>query len=99
MKACLGCLFLLALSSVLTPAADKVDFARDIQPIFASRCYECHGERKQKSSFRLDDKAVAFRGGESGKPALVPGNSDASRLIQFVTNSNPDERMPSSPSR
>ncbi len=75
------------------PAA-PVDFARDIQPIFASRCYECHGEKNQKSSFRLDDKTVVLRGGESGKPAIMPGNSSASRLIQFVSNTNPDERMP-----
>ena len=76
------------------PATARVDFARDIQPIFASRCYECHGEVKQKSGLRLDDKAVALRGGESGKPAIAPGSSASSRLFQLVTHPNPDERMP-----
>ncbi|GDY21739.1 hypothetical protein LBMAG56_30860 [Verrucomicrobiota bacterium] len=86
-------LFPLFVSTVLAAPA-PVDFARDIQPIFSNRCYECHGERKQKSGLRLDDKAVALRGGESTKPAIVPGNSAASRLIQLVSHSNPDERMP-----
>ena len=94
MKARLGCLLLLALGALPTPAADKVDFTRDIQPIFASRCYECHGERKQKSGLRLDDKAVVLRGGESTQPAVVPGSSGTSHLIQLVSSPKPDERMP-----
>ncbi len=80
--------------AVAAPAPVVVDFARDIQPIFAGRCYECHGDQKQKSGFRLDDKAVALRGGESGKPAVVPGNSAGSHLIQLVTGANPDDVMP-----
>ena len=49
----------------------KVDFARDIQPIFIKRCFECHGPDKQKSDLRLDRKADALKGGKSGKPLLL----------------------------
>ena len=94
MKARLGCWLLLALGALPMPAADKVDFARDIQPIFASRCYECHGERKQKSGFRLDDRAVVLRGGESAKPAVTPSSSATSHLIQLVTHPDAAARMP-----
>ena len=78
-------------------AADppKVDFGRDVQPIFIKRCYECHGPDKQKSDLRLDRKEDAFRGAKSGKPTLVPGKSAASHLIERVISSDPDERMPS----
>jgi len=76
------------------PAAASIDFAKDIQPIFAERCYECHGEKKQKSSFRLDVKTTAFAGGESGKPAIVAGKSSDSALIRHVTSADPDEMMP-----
>lgn len=76
------------------PAPSSVDFAKDIQPIFAERCYECHGEKKQKSSFRLDVKSTALAGGESGKPAIVPGKSSDSALIRHVTSADPDEMMP-----
>src|SRR6266404_3422881 len=53
----------------------KVDFARDIQPIFIKRCFECHGPDKQKSDLRLDRKADALRGGKSGKPLFLAGKS------------------------
>jgi hypothetical protein len=33
-----------------------VDFVKDIRPILAQRCYECHGEKKQKGDLRLDRK-------------------------------------------
>jgi mono/diheme cytochrome c family protein len=78
----------------LASAAAPVDFARDIQPIFAARCYECHGEKKQKSDYRLDVRQTALQGGESGKPAIVPGKSAESALLKHVTSSNPDEMMP-----
>jgi len=76
-------------------AAVKVDFVRDVEPIFASRCYECHGEKKSKSSFRLDDKARAFLGGDSGKPFLIPGKSSQSQIVLRVAGLvKPDEVMP-----
>ena len=78
-------------------AADptKVDFARDIQPIFIKRCYECHGPDKQKNDLRLDRKHDALRGGKSGKPVFVAGKSAESQIIERVTSQDPDEVMPS----
>src|ERR1043165_7497783 len=55
-------------------APGQVDFARDIQPILSKFCYECHGPEKQKGGLRLDQKAAALKGGDSG-PLLVPGKS------------------------
>ena len=76
------------------PASGPIDFAKDVQPIFASRCYECHGEKKQKSNLRLDDRENVTRGGESGKPAFIAGKSADSHLIQLVAGTNPEEVMP-----
>ncbi|MBI3849229.1 MAG: DUF1553 domain-containing protein [Verrucomicrobia bacterium] len=72
----------------------KVDFSREIRPIFESRCYECHGAQKQKSGLRLDRKSNAFRGGDSGKPAIVATKINDSPLIQKITSQDPDEMMP-----
>src|SRR6266567_3828852 len=84
------------LMAIQVPAAEqtKVDFARDIQPIFIKRCYECHGPDKQKHDLRLDRKADALRGGKSGKPLFLAGKSAESELIARVTSQDPDEVMP-----
>ena len=71
-----------------------MDFAKQIQPILEQRCYECHGSQKQKSGLRLDRKSAAFKGGDSGKPALLRGKSAESLLIQKITSPDPDEVMP-----
>jgi mono/diheme cytochrome c family protein len=34
-----------------------VDYARDVQPIFASHCYSCHGPQRALGGLRLDDAA------------------------------------------
>src|SRR5262245_58902069 len=68
----------------LPPAATKkIDFETDIRPIFAKSCFECHGPQKQRSGFRLDQKAAALQGGDLG-PAIIPGNSAESPLVQYV---------------
>jgi len=86
------------LAAVATPlcarAAARVDFKRDVQPILEQRCYECHGEKKQKSGIRFDRKATVFKGGDSGKPAVVSGKSGESLLFQRVVSTDPDELMP-----
>jgi mono/diheme cytochrome c family protein len=59
------------------PAKSRVDYARDIQPLLAKRCYVCHGPQQQMSGLRLDQKESALR-------VIQPRNSAASRLIRMV---------------
>ena len=78
-------------------ADDKApDFARDIQPLLKSRCYSCHDVRKKTAGLRLDVRSVAFRGGDSGKKAIVPNQASQSDLIRRVTSANDEEVMPPS---
>jgi mono/diheme cytochrome c family protein len=77
----------------LAAQSQQVSFDRDILPIFASRCLSCHGEKKQNGGLRLDAKAFAMRGGQSG-PVIVAGNAAGSRLYQRVAAQDDDERMP-----
>jgi len=74
-------------------ATRGVDFAVDIQPLLAGRCYSCHGPEKQKGDLRWDDRASVLKGGENG-PVLVPGNSSASRVIRLIAGLEPDSIMP-----
>lgn len=67
-------------------ATDAVDYARDIKPLLAARCYACHGALRQQSGLRLDTAAAVLVGGEQG-PAIDPGQSEQSLLIGVVTGS------------
>ncbi len=82
--------FLLATPILAAP----VDFVRDVRPIFQSRCYECHGEKKQKSGLRLDLKSAALRGGDKHGPDIVPHKPAGSPLLHFVTTQDEDDIMP-----
>ncbi len=64
-------------------AAAKVDFAKDIAPIFEKSCVECHGAEKQKGKLRLDTKDATFKGGENGD-AVVAGKPDKSDVYRRV---------------
>jgi len=75
-----------------SPAA-KVDFVRDVLPIFRSSCLKCHGPEKPKGQFRLDSRSPAMKGGVGGK-AILPGRSADSPLIKLLVASDPEERMP-----
>jgi hypothetical protein len=74
-------------------ATDAADFEKEIRPLLEKRCVECHGAKKQKADLRLDLRAHAFKGGESGV-VIVPGDSAKSPLFQRVISESDDERMP-----
>ena len=85
---------LLLLWATAAESVTPVEFHRDIKPILVRRCVACHGPEKQKAGLRLDRKADAMRGGESGKPVILPGKADKSPLLQRLTTHDEDERMP-----
>ena len=68
-------------------------FEKRVRPLLADRCYECHGEKKQKGGLRLDSAAAVLQGGDSG-PALVAGKPEQSHIIKAVSWSDPDLQMP-----
>ncbi len=68
-------------------------FETEVRPILAHRCYECHGEKKQKAGLRLDHISTIIAGGDSG-PALVRGKPDDSLLIEAIRYKNEDLQMP-----
>lgn len=75
------------------PAKKKIDFARDVAPILAKHCYDCHGPEEQESLLRLDARKIVLKGGLSG-PALVPGKSSESLIVQRLAGLGDGERMP-----
>ncbi len=59
----------------------RVEFARDILPIFEAKCTACHGPTLQESRLRLDSAEAIWRGGLAGH-AVIPGDADASPLMR-----------------
>lgn len=78
----------------LNQVAHGLDFEKDIQPILTERCLKCHGPEKEKSSFRVDQRAVMLKGGDSGKASIVPGDASKSHLIELLKSTDEDEIMP-----
>lgn len=75
-------------------SADKVDFARDIQPILEKSCVECHGPEKPKGKLRLDSKEGALKGGNNGV-VVVPGKADESDVYRrIILPADHDDVMP-----
>ncbi len=81
-------------SKLPPPAAHRVDFTKEIRPLFETHCHECHGETKQKAGLRLDVKASAMHGGDEHAPDIIPGRSADSPLIHLVAGAKDGQRMP-----
>ena len=85
----------LAVSLQQGSAADQIEFNRDIRPILAANCFECHGfdAKHRQAELRLDiaDGALAER---DGHLAIKPGDIDASELWQRVNSDDADLVMP-----
>jgi len=84
------------LSGALSASAEKVQFNRDIRPIFSDTCYACHGpdENKIKGGLRLDSLEAARKGGKSGDPAIIPGAPEKSAVMNRLPTDDPDEHTP-----
>ena len=75
------------------PAADKVDFAREVLPILSENCFQCHGPDSgaRKAKLRLDTLDGALR---KDDPVIVPGKSADSAVIQRLVTAKKSELMP-----
>ena len=74
--------------------AAGVDFQRDIQPLFAEHCYECHGPDEQKGGLNLTTREGAMKMLESGVAAIVAGHPGKSESIARLTTTDEDDVMP-----
>jgi mono/diheme cytochrome c family protein len=54
-----------------------------VHPILTAKCQSCHGPGKQSGRLRLDSLGAALAGGSHG-PALFPGRSRDSRMLQAI---------------
>ncbi len=88
----LGCLCLGSVSQGVW--ADAGILHPRVEALLAERCFRCHGEAKQRGGLRLDVREWALRGGDSGTPAVEPGEPERSLLYELITAADVDDRMP-----
>ena len=83
---------LLLTAAVPSLANAQISFNRDVRPILAEHCWQCHGfdEGARKAGLRLDAREPAVNAAESGKTAVVPGKPELSELIQRITSDSSD---------
>ena len=77
-----------------TAGRAPVDYTRDIQPLLAEHCLECHGPDQAKGGLNLTTRDQALKLLKSGAHGIVSGKADASAVMERVASSDPDERMP-----
>lgn len=103
---CLAALFSVGIVGVVVslPSAYATDtasaeqlafFETKIRPVLAEKCYQCHSvdSEKLKGGLKVDSKASLLHGGDIG-PAIEPGDTDASLLIEAIRYGDPDLEMP-----
>ena len=64
-----------------------------VKPLLRTKCYVCHAATRQEGGLRLDTADAIRRGGDSG-PAVDLKDVKQSLLLDRISASDPDERMP-----
>ena len=75
--------FVLAATAVQAQTAKRVTYDDDVRPLFARRCFTCHGNGESKNGLSLETYAGVMKGGASGD-AVQPGRPAASLLYLAV---------------
>lgn len=81
------------LDVVAATGKETISFARDIAPILANNCTNCHGAMQPRDNFSLLNFQNLLRGGDSGAP-IVPGKPAESLLIKKIQGTGGGQRMP-----
>ena len=68
------------------------DYTNKVAPLLKKYCGGCHNSEDREGKLSLETFAELQRGGDSG-PALLPGQSQSSRLVRVLTGQS-KLRMP-----
>ncbi len=75
-------------------------FEAKIRPVLLNTCFSCHGGEEVNNGLRVNSREALLEGGING-PAIVPGQPDASLLLEAIRYDGtayvqmpPDEKLP-----
>jgi hypothetical protein len=90
----LSAALLLGWTGLTARAAGVPDFDRDVRPILAEHCLECHSLDKAKGGLSLSTREDALKSLKSGHAGVVPGKPELSGIVARAASTDLDERMP-----
>lgn len=74
--------------------AEQIEFfEKQVRPILAESCYDCHGSHRHENGLRLDSREAVIRGSDYSK-VIELGNPNASKLIKSIRHEPGVEAMP-----
>jgi WD40 repeat protein len=72
----------------------EVSFTREIAPLLARSCLQCHSEEKKKGDYSVETPQEMTRPGASKESPIVEGNPDQSLFFKLLVTQDADDRMP-----
>ncbi|MCI0334676.1 MAG: PSD1 and planctomycete cytochrome C domain-containing protein [Planctomycetes bacterium] len=69
--------------------ANEFDFAHRVVPILKQHCFECHGGHRHEGDFSINTREAIV-----DSSSAIPGDAANSYLIEMVTTSDAETRMP-----
>jgi len=87
MRFIVASLLLPGLHSTLVAAAPKPSRSGALE-LLEKNCLECHGGKFVRHDFDLSTRENVLKPGESGSPALIPGNANESLLLRKITHAD-----------
>lgn len=77
-------------------APSKIEFNRDIRPILADNCFQCHGPDpgSRKADMRLDTEAGFFEERDGDPAVVLKGDPSKSELYLRLITKDEDDLMP-----
>lgn len=75
-------------------AEDPVSYFKEIRPIFQQNCQGCHQPAKAQGGYIMTEFADLLKAGETGNPAIVPGQPAKSYLLDEIRIKDGQHEMP-----
>lgn len=63
----------IAIQPIDSAAAAKVSYVRDIKPLMAAYCVECHGTTEPEGGYQVGSVADLLKSGKKNGPGVIPG--------------------------
>jgi mono/diheme cytochrome c family protein/uncharacterized membrane protein len=85
---------IIAIHKPIPNVQEAMAYADIINPVLQNNCYSCHGPRKEKGKFRMDDPLLLMKGGKKGAE-IIPSNAAKSELMKrLLLPENDEHHMP-----